>query len=187
MMFDIQLSFDGGYLKLLKSEDVHVGYVNGLNDPDVNRYLDSVKQSVQTEKSVADFIQYNIDSKDSVFFGIWQDGALNHCGTVRLHGIESFHHTAHIGVCIFDKTVWGQGVGSKAIKIFSNWALKNFNLRWIEAGAYEQNIASQKAFLLAGYKWMYDISGKYLFEKTPATVKLYALQASVNLDNNIRI
>lgn len=182
MMFDIQLPFDGGYLKPLNPDDVHEGYVNGLHDPDVNRYLDSVKQSVQTKKTVVGFIQYNIDAKDSVFFGIWQDGASNHCGTVRLHGIENFHHTAHIGICIFDKSAWGKGLGSKAIKVFSNWALKNFNLRWIEAGAYEQNVTSQKAFSSAGYDWIYDIPGKYLFEGKPSDVKVYVFREKNFLD-----
>lgn len=176
MMFDVQLSFEGGYLKPLKLVDAHEGYVNGLNDSDVNRYLDNVKKSVQTEKGVADFIQYNIDSNDSVFFGIWKDGATNHCGTVRLHGIENFHHTACIGVCIFDKSVWGVGLGSKSIKAFSNWALNKFKLRWIEAGAYEKNVASQRAFLSAGYEWVYDIPGKYLFEGKPSDVKVYVFR-----------
>ncbi len=173
---DTVLKFEGGYLRQLKIADVHAGYVSGLNDPDVNRYLDSVKQSVQTEKSVVDFIQYNADSKDAVFFGLWQAGASNHCGTLRLHAIEHFHHTAHIGICIFDKSAWGKGFGTKAIRVLSEWALRNFNLRWIEAGAYQQNIGSQKAFLAAGYQWVYDIPGKYLFEGKPTTIKVYALR-----------
>lgn len=178
MNVDVQLNFEGGYLKPLVLEDAHDGYVNGLNDPEVNRYLVTVKKSLQTHKSVADFIQSNLDSKDSVLFGLWQHGASNHCGTLRLHGIEHFHKTANIGVCIFDKAAWGKGLGSKAIRTVSDWALKYFNLRWIEAGAYEYNIASQKTFTSAGYTWICDIPGKYLFEEKPATIKLYAFQPS---------
>src|SRR5688572_3651736 len=111
MNVDMQLDFEGGYLKPLIPEDAHDGYVKGLNDKEVNRYLDTVRQSEQTQKSVTDFIQYNINSKDSVLFGLWQPKALHHCGTVRLHAIDHHHRIANIGVCIFDKTIWGKGLG----------------------------------------------------------------------------
>lgn len=179
---DVTLSFNGGYLKPLKLEDAHQGYVDGLNDSDVHRHLDSVRQSVQTEKSIADFIQYNLDSNNAVLFGIWLTGSTRHCGTIRLHGIEHFHHTAHIGICIFDKNAWGKGLGSKAIRVTSDWAVEYFRLRWLEAGAYAQNIASQKAFISANYEWMYDIPEKYLFEGKPALVKVYAYRNKEFID-----
>lgn len=174
MKLDIRLSFDGGYLKPLSLDDVHDAYVQGLNDPEVNRYLDSVKQTMQTKESVADFVQYNESAKDALLFGIWRVGDQQHCGTLRIHGIEKAHKTANIGICIFDKSVWGHGLGSKAVRAASEWALDYFPLRWIEAGAYEQNIASQKTFISAGYSWICDIAGKYLFEGKSATVKIYA-------------
>jgi RimJ/RimL family protein N-acetyltransferase len=70
--------------------------------------------------------------------------------------------------------VWGKKLGSKAIEAVTRWALDKLKLRWIEAGAYSENIASQKAFLAAGYEWIYDIPDKYIFEEKPSTVKVYA-------------
>lgn len=180
MIIDVTLNFQGGVIKPLSLVDVHEQYVNGLNDPDVNRYLDNVKRSLQTEKTVSDFIRYNIESNDSIIFGIWRDGLSKHSGTVRLHAIENTHHTAHIGICIFDKSAWGLGLGSKAISLVSNWALENLKLRWLEAGAYEENVASQRAFLSAGYKWVYDIPNKYLLNERPARVRVFALQPQPN-------
>ena len=52
--------------------------------------------------------------------------------------------------------------------------MRPYKLRWIEAGAYEQNIASQRAFLSAGYVWVYDVPEKYLLDGVPVTVKFYA-------------
>lgn len=177
MNIDVQLDFEGGYLKPLVSKHVHIGYVDGLNNPLVNRYLDTVKQSTQTVESVISFVEYNLGAKDALLFGIWQKGASNHCGTIRLHAIEHAHHTANIGVCIFDTVAWGKGLGANAVQAASQWALSHFNLRWIEAGAYEQNLASQKTFISAGYSWVYDIPGKYLLENNPAVVKVYALKS----------
>lgn len=171
---EVVLDFSGGYLRPLRLEDLHPGYVAGLNDPEVNRYLDGVNRVPQTEQSVAGFVKQNQQSENAVLFGVWLIGAQHHCGTVRLHGIESHHKTAHIGICLFDKSVWGKKLGSKAIEAVTRWALDKLKLRWIEAGAYSENIASQKTFLAAGYKWIYDIPDKYIFEGKPSTVKVYA-------------
>ncbi len=170
---EVVLEFAGGYLRPLKLEDVHPCYISGLNDPAVNRYLE-VKHVTQTEQSVAEFVGNNQQSDSAVLFGIWLHGVEHHCGTVRLHGIETHHKTAHIGICLFDKSAWGKKLGYKAADAVTRWAFDTLNLRWIEAGAYSENIASQKTFLAVGYEWIYDIPGKYILEGKPTIVKVYA-------------
>lgn len=175
---EIVLEFAGGFLRPLTTEDAHPGYVSGLNDPEVNRYLDGVKRFAQTDQSVTEFVRHNQLDNNAVLFGIWQSGAKLHCGTVRLHGIEHYHKTAHIGICLFDRTTWGKKLGSKAAEAVTRWAFDTLMLRWIEAGAYSENIASQKAFLAAGYEWIYDIPDKYILDEKPAVVKIYAARRS---------
>lgn len=167
------LTFDGGYLKPLNRVDVHEGYVNGLNDPIVNFYLDGVKDDIQTQNSVENFIVENAKAKNCALWGIWLNNASSHVGTVRLHGIEYRHKTAHIGICLFDKTSWGKGTASSSIRLVTQWAMDILGLRWIEAGIYSENIASQKAFITAGYCWSFDICGKYLHNGMPTDVKVY--------------
>lgn len=174
MIPKIVLPFDNGFLRALKVSDVHQGYVDGLNDPLVNRYLDAVKSSFQTTASVCNFVSANRQSPSSVLWGVWTTDAEYHVGSVRLHTIEYRHRTANIGICLFEKTVWGRGSGTAAIRAVTRWAMDALGLRWIEAGAYEENIASQRAFLSAGYEWVFDISGKYILEGAPTTVKVYA-------------
>lgn len=167
-------------MRPLNLNDVHSGYVQGLNDPDVNRYLEVAKRSTQTLQSVIDFVKSNRDSSNGILWGVWQEGSKFHCGTVRLHGVDIHHRVANIGVCLFDKAAWGKHIGSKAIAAVTGWALDHLKLRWIEAGAYEENSASQKAFLAAGYDWIYDIPGKYLLEGKPTVVKIYAARMGLS-------
>lgn len=174
---DVTLPIDGGFLRPLVEADVHQSYVDGLNDPQVNRYLDAVKASVQTVQSVCDFVAANRLSSSSLLWGIWTPDHACHVGTVRLHGIEYRHGTAHIGICLFDRRYWGRGLGTAAITAATRWALDTLALRWIEAGAYEPNLASQRAFLSAGYAWVFDIPGKCLLEGVPTTVKVFAARA----------
>lgn len=171
---EVVIEFEGGYLQPLKPENAHLDYISGLNDPEVNRYLVGVKLNTQTEQTIVNFIKSNQQSQDALLFGIWLKGKVQHCGTIRLHGIEYHHQSAHIGVCIFDKSTWGKHLGSKAIKAVTQWAFLFLNLRWVEAGAYVDNIASQKTFLAAGYEWIYDVPYKYIFEDKETVVKVYA-------------
>lgn len=176
---DVTLRFEGGYVRPLEISDIHDGYVNGLNNPDVNKYLDGVKRAHQTYQSVLDFVVANNKSSSSVLWGIWEEGSENFCGTVRLHGVEFQHRTAHIGICLFDQSIWGKGLGKKAISIVTKWALNDLNLRWIEAGAYQENVASQRTFLSAGYYWKYDINGKYILDGKSAVVKVFVAEKSM--------
>jgi len=170
---EIVLVFNGGNLRPLVIEDIHHGYISGLNDNQVNRYLE-VRHIVQTEQSVIKFVRDNQEAKNDVLFGIWRDDDQNHCGTVRLHGVDDINRSAHIGLCIFEKSAWGHGLGSKTIACVTKWAICELNLRWIEAGIYEENIASQKAFLSAGYEWISDTSGKFILNGIPTVIKIYA-------------
>ena len=177
MNVEAMLPIDGGFLRVLKEQDVHQGYVDGLNDPEVTRYLDGVKLSVQTEKMVCDFVSADYESTSSILWGVWTDNMPEHVGTVRMHGIEHRHGTACVGICLFDKRSWGCNLGSKSIRAVTQWGLCDLGLRWIEAAAYAKNIASHKAFLQAGYDWIHDISGKYLLEGQPETVSVFAARA----------
>ena len=174
------MQFDGGYIRLLKIKDVHADYVNGPNDPDVNRYLVGVRRTRQTLDGVKSFVDHNLSSNDALLFGIWLDRADKHCGTIRLHGIEHENATAHVGICLFDKSVWGRGIATHAIRAATLWAQQTLKLRWIEAGVYEGNVGSEKAFSSAGYEWVYDIPDKYLYEGKPLRVRVFAARKSVS-------
>lgn len=173
MMSDLMLKFDGGYLRPLELSDIHKKYIDGLNDPTVNFFLDSVRANHQTYESVRDFISQEHESFDSILWGVWLGDAKNHIGTVRIHGINTRHRTACVGVCLFDRGSWGKGVGGKCIKTVTTWAITALDLRWIEAGIFTDNIASQKAFISAGYEWIFDIPKKYVHDGRPVDVKIY--------------
>lgn len=74
-------------------------------------------------------------------------------GTVRLYGIYNAEPCCHIGICLFESTVWGKGLGSCVIRRVTEWAFHNLDLHTVRAGAYEENVGSQKAFQSAGYKF----------------------------------
>lgn len=168
----LKLTIPGGYLRALTAEDVHEAYVHGLNDPEVNKYMVSVRAQTQTLETVRAFVESDHVAAHAVLFGIWMDGEGRHCGTVRLHGIDAVERKAVLGVCIFDKRAWGRALGSAAIGAVTRWAFSELGLASIEAGTYLDNAASWKAFLKADYSVLEDISGRYQRDGLPVVVRM---------------
>jgi len=170
----VELKVEDCIVKTLQVQDVYDGYISGLNDPEVNQYLAGVARVIQTDSSVSTFVLRSFEASHEMFFGIWKEGDEKHCGTIRLHGIDPYHRTAHIGVCLFDKRAWGRGLATKSIRTVTDWGLNRLGLRWLEAGVYEENSASSKLFERSGYEKKYTISGKYLLKGKPSNVIVYA-------------
>jgi len=173
----IIIKFDGGYLAQLKPCHITDQYISGINDPDVNMYLVTVSSKTQTLETLSTFVIDNEKDPKSILFGIWVGTNKNISGTLRIHGLEDVFKTGHIGICIFDKKMWGKGIGSKAIAAITNWCFEELKLRWIEASTFEHNISSRNSFLKAGYEWVSDIKDKYLLDGKPVTTKTYAAKA----------
>lgn len=170
---ELTLRFPFGTLRPLLAADVHPGYVAGLNDPEVNRFLVNVRNARQTAASVLEFVEQNLLAPDAILFGIWCQGDKLHCGTVRLHNLGLQQDQARIGICVFDRRRWGKGVGTSALRTVSEWACGILGVSAIEAGVYAENMASQKIFVAAGYEWRKDVANTYERDGRPTTVRFY--------------
>ena len=171
------------YIKILQKNDITNEYIEGLNDPEVNRYLVHVKNKVQNRKLVEEFVDRNIKDPHSCLFGIFHKNKNNKLiGTVRIHEISPIHFCARIGICLFKKEFWGQGIGSEAISMVSNLAFDRFGLHYLEAGIYIENKASIKAFTTSGFHHSYKVKNKYrLEEQFSDVVFLYIINTKFDL------
>ncbi len=101
------LENDRIYLRPVRVADITEEYVNGLNDPEVNKYLVDVRRQVQTLETVKTFVVSNFEISSDILFGIFiKHNPEPFIGTVRAHNIDLFHYSANIGICIFAKRAW---------------------------------------------------------------------------------
>jgi RimJ/RimL family protein N-acetyltransferase len=146
----IQLSLEGNaILRPLMEADVTQDYADGLNDPEVNRFLVGPRLQYQSMELVRAFVCTNAADPEAVLFGLFIDGALR--GTARLHDIRPAEGKAWLGLALFDRAIWGRGWGHRMIAAISEWALEKFALQEIVAGIEEANEGSRKTFLRAGF------------------------------------
>jgi len=138
------------YLRSLTIEDITSDYIQGLNDPEVTKYLVLKCRPDQTYETVKNYIQLNYGNNKNILFGVFIDGSLR--GTIRVHDIDIINRVdAWIGITIFDKNYWGNNWGSFSIKEILKICECELGLKRIYAGIYPDNKASQRAFHKSGF------------------------------------
>jgi RimJ/RimL family protein N-acetyltransferase len=157
------LENDRIYLCSLSVEDITDEYVQGLNDTEVNRYLEA-RHNVQTRESVEKFVISNIEDPASILFGIFiKNSRVPFIGTIRAHGIDFFHYTASVGICVFAKQAWKKGYALQSLQLVKDYLFGVLDLHYLEAGAYAKNKNSISAFTRAGFLEWYRVKDKFRF------------------------
>lgn len=138
-------------LHILDGENMSKDYVSWLNDPEVSRYLESRFQ-VHTRDSVLAFIENCNKSAASILLGMFYKG--RHIGNIKAD-INFYHKTAGLGLMIGEKGLQGQGIGSRAITMLGDYLCADHKIFKLNAGIYQSNFPSVKAFEKAGYEVEY--------------------------------
>ena len=134
----------------IQLSDANRSYCKWMNDPKVNQYMES-----RFERwSVSKLRRYISDIKknpDNIFLKIVSKNGNKHVGNIKIGPVNHHHGYADVGVIIGEKSFWGKGVATEAIKLVVNYAFNELDLHKLTAGAYEPNAGSVKAFKKAGF------------------------------------
>ncbi len=134
-------------LRSLTHDDVTARYVAWLNDPEVNRWLET-RHTEQTIERVRTFVKDCNDATGSHLWGITIDG--KHIGNIKLGPINPIHSYADLSYFIGDREEWGKGYATDAVRIAVKLGFA-MGLHRIQAGVYGQNHASRRVLRKAGF------------------------------------
>lgn len=139
-------------LFLLEEEHVGIEYVRWLNDPRVNRYLES-RFVVHDLEGVRTFVRQSRADPATLFLGIRAlDLGSRHVGNIKLGPIDRHHALGEVGILIGEPDAWGRGLASEAISVLCRIAHAELGLRKLTAGCYGRNLGSERAFRRAGFQ-----------------------------------
>ena len=136
------------FCKLLKASQQ---YVDRLNNPEVNRFLE-LRHVPQDLASCQQFIDSCNAHRASKLFGFFEKTDNRHIGNIMLGAADSRYQSAQVGLLIGERECWGKGYATEAILAISRYAFMTLGLKKLEAGCYIDNIGSLSAFLKAGYR-----------------------------------
>ena len=132
-------------IRPLKAKDVKRDYIKSIQDYTINKFL-FLKRKKISRKSIENYVLENDNSSNNILFGIFFKK--RHIGNTRLTVKKN---EAILGIAIFDRRSQGQGFGSKALKIISDFAIKKLNIRTVKGGIDTKNFASIKTFKKTGF------------------------------------
>ncbi len=139
------------FLRQVCETDVNDAYHGWLNDPEVNQYLE-VRHAPVSKQEILDYVSALKEREDVFFMAICMQSDRRHIGNIKIGPVHPIHRFAEISIVIGDKTCWGRGLGSQALKLAAEFAFTMAGVHKLFAGLYENNTGSYKAFLQAGFQ-----------------------------------
>jgi [ribosomal protein S5]-alanine N-acetyltransferase len=103
-----------------------------------------------TEQDATDFVVYTQQEMPQLTFGITADGAL--CGVIGLVlATDIYRLGAEIGYWL-GEPFWGQGIGSEAVRLMTEYGFDKLDIVRIYAGVMEHNPASMRVLEKNGFE-----------------------------------
>jgi RimJ/RimL family protein N-acetyltransferase len=133
------------------------------NDPEVARFLIA---SLGMTRGMAEEWFERVQGRERVHATSWVapaglsrefvwailDEQDKHIGFAWIHNIDWRYRVAVTGTVIGEKSAWGKGYGSEAMKLRAQFAFEILGLHRLEAEAIADNIGSVQALQRAGYR-----------------------------------
>lgn len=139
------------YLRPLQSTDLTEEYLNWINDPEVNKYLE-VRHKKQTIDTLKGFYDQINSSEDSIIFAIIDNETKKHIGNIKLGPINWQHKNAVLGLMIGDKNFWRKGLGTEAVKLLLGYSFDILGLHKLSLGLIAENNIAFKLYKKVGFK-----------------------------------
>jgi len=146
----IRLESDQLLLRTVTLSDCSPRYLQWLNDPMVNRYLETRFQE-QSLASIREFVQAMYQNPHQFLLAIVEKGSSRHIGNIKLGPVNPFHRHADVSYFIGERDCWGKGYATAAIRRVCAFGFSDVGLHRIQAGVYERNLGSIRALEKAGF------------------------------------
>ena len=144
----LKLTGERIYLRLMGVSDVTEEYCSWLNDPEVNRFLETKSATIDGLRA---YIAQKSGQSDILFFGIFLKDSDKHIGTMTLRGIDLTAGKATIAMMIGDKNFWGKGLIGEAMRLLIDYAFQKLGLGEINLGVLAQNVSAVRAYEKMGF------------------------------------
>lgn len=93
----------------------------------------------------------NNPTHTKIIFEIWHKVDSLPVGYIQLHDISWIHRRAEIGILIGENSYWGKGIGREAVRLISQYAFEELNMRKVKAFVEHKNMGSRKVFEKLGF------------------------------------
>ncbi|MCU7694596.1 GNAT family N-acetyltransferase [Haoranjiania flava] len=145
----ITINTDRLILKKLTADHLSAAYVNWMNDPEVNKYLES-GGDYTIDKLNAFLIEQ--EKKNILFWAIHLKENGRHIGNIKIDPIDQENLSGEYGIMIGDKAAWGKGFAKEASLAVIQYCFREIGLKHITLGVVDQNQAALQLYHNIGFR-----------------------------------
>jgi len=137
-------------LRPIQISDCTERYLSWLQDAEINKYLET-RWTEQTLDRIQSFLASKIESESEYLFAIIEKETSQHIGNIKIGPVNSHHKYGNVSYLIGEKSCWGKGYATEAIRMITHFGFEELGLFKVQAGVYENNIGSIKALKKVGF------------------------------------
>jgi RimJ/RimL family protein N-acetyltransferase len=141
---------EGIYLRPLDAMSDAVSFTEWFNDPEVTRNLRRYRPITANEQ--VEFLRASEGKDSQVVLAIVRRKDDRLIGATGLHDIDARNRNCWFGICIGDKSAWGQGHGTEATRMMLKIAFDTLNLERVELQVYEFNARAIHVYEKLGFR-----------------------------------
>lgn len=134
--------------KRVSVEHISMEYVNWLNDPKVNKYLELKGNYTIDLLETYVIWQYN---KEIYFWAIHLKDSNKHIGNIKIDPINLEHNSGEYGILMGDRPNWGKGYAKEASKRILNYCFEELKLSKVTLGVIQDNSNAVKLYEKIGF------------------------------------
>jgi len=149
------------FLSQVRREDIPL-YARWFSDIELTTYLGLRGFSFMPEHEQEWYDSVVRDRSSRTFAIVVREGQ-RLIGNVSLMNIDEARGLAELGIAIGDKSAWGQGYGSEAVRLMADYGLTFMGLHTIYLWHVAYNQRGHRAYLKAGFKVAGRLRGADLF------------------------
>ncbi len=128
-------------------------FVQWLNDPEVRQHLAAFypMSRVHEEAWFEDTLELE-PALQPFAIDVRAADAWIHVGGIGFHAVDWRSRWAEAGIVIGDKSLWGAGYGSDALRTLVAWAFRGLNLNRVWLRVYEDNARGIRCYEKVGFR-----------------------------------
>lgn len=146
---NIELESERLIYKRVNKEHISIDYVNWINDPEVNKYLET--RGGYTLELLNIYIE-NQYEKEAYFWAIHLKDTKKHIGNIKIDPIDIETKSGEYGILIGDKESWGKGYAKEATNTILNFCFSELKLSKVTLGVIENNMSAVELYKKIGFK-----------------------------------
>lgn len=170
----MKLQYKTYYLKEFTVDDVNKDYIEWLNNPEINKYLEA-KYTVWSHLNATNYVQSFRDNREKYLFGIYTLEGDKYIGNGSISSVNYNTEVFEFALFVGDKTYWGKKVASEVTLLLLRFGFDNLKLRKVFGGAYSNQIASRFTLKKIGFIQEAILKDRYMFEGEPIDHVIYSL------------